>query len=183
MTKGQKLSLERQIQFKGESEMETKLMDGYSDVKAERPTKVTVTFEVGTGHNQDILNLIERLLTDSSLKISGSDSNLGMIDRPGETMTPYVKPAKPRKVRIYTEADRAAFRARMIVAWAARIVNKAGSEPKVIETVTDAPSTVIIPPVVVAKVAKPEKKDPTPVEVITLPLPKAPVMKVTNNKK
>jgi hypothetical protein len=103
--------------------MSTKMMaDDFSEVKADRPTKITVTFEIGTGHNQDVLALIERLLTDPSMQVGGVGHNFGMIDK-----APVI-PAKPRKVRVYTEEDRKAFRQRMIDARAAKLEKLAKEE-------------------------------------------------------
>jgi hypothetical protein len=62
--------------------MSTKLIaDDFSEVKADRRTKITVTFEIGTGHNQDVLALIEQLIMDPSMQVGGIGHNFGMIDK------------------------------------------------------------------------------------------------------
>jgi hypothetical protein len=102
--------------------MEPKVIaDDFSGMKADRPTKVTITFEVGDGHNRDVIALIGRILS-----IPGSENEEKDISKYWTVENPDTKAKiqKPRKVREYTDADRAAFRDRMVAAREAKLAKQ-----------------------------------------------------------
>jgi hypothetical protein len=112
------------------------------------PSKVTVSFDITEVEIVELLKQLIRSL-DPELK------NMGMIDpKPA-------KIAKPRKVRIYTDEDRAKFRARMVAAREAKLAKENKLEPQPIKNM--GPTIVPPKPVITAKSTGSAKKlDPKP---------------------
>jgi hypothetical protein len=84
---------------------------------------ITVSFKP-TGSNTEAIAELIRLLAE--LENSGTTE---LNPEPGEnSVETVVKSTKPRKVRVYTDEQKAAFRARMVAAREAK-ANATGSKP------------------------------------------------------
>ncbi len=80
---------------------------------------ITVSFKPN-GSNTEVIAQVIKLLAE--LEISTAEPNSDPVANPVQT---EVKSTKPRKIRVYTDEQKAAFRARMVAAREAKEAAKA----------------------------------------------------------